>query len=104
MPSIEYTEIEHYSTTDICNVDIYDHEVHTTFDPSEYKQEVLDAIKFDGSQDLLTWAVREKNMSLDDIFKTLRDKKNGKHEPAHRRRACRSQRHGRNHLGSSKQK
>lgn len=75
MPSIEYTEIEHYSTTDICNVDIYDHEVHTTFDPSEYKQEVLDAITFDGSQDLLEWVSKEKNMSLDDIFKTLRDKR-----------------------------
>lgn len=73
MPSIEYTEIEHFSTVDT-TVDIYDHEVHTTFDPSEYKQEVLDAIKFDGSGDLLTWAVREKNIDPDDIFQTLLDK------------------------------
>jgi len=72
MPSIEYTEIEHYANVDT-TVDIYDHEVHTTFDPSEYKQEVLDAIKFDGSSDLLTWVVREKNMSADDIFQTLLD-------------------------------
>lgn len=72
MPSIEYTEIEHYANVDT-TVDIYDHEVQTTFDPSEYKQEVLDAIKFDGSSDLLTWAVREKGMSADDIYQTLLD-------------------------------
>lgn len=73
MPSVEYTEIEYCPTVDT-TVDIYDHEVHTTFDPSEYKQEVLDAIKFDGSSDLLTWAVREKNIDPDDIYQTLIDK------------------------------
>lgn len=70
MPSIEYTEIEHHASVDT-TVDIYDHEVQTTFDPSEYKQEVLDSIKFDGPSDLLTWVIREKNMCADDIFETL---------------------------------
>ena len=73
MPSVEYVEIEYQANVDIEDVTVYDHEVSTCFDPSEYKQEVLDAIKFDGSSDLLTWAVREKNMSADDIYQTLLD-------------------------------
>lgn len=71
MPSVEYKEIEFHSATDIHDITVYDHEVTTTFDPSEYKQEVLDAIKFNGSSDLLTWAVREKNFDPDDIYETL---------------------------------
>ena len=74
MPSVDYTEIEFHSNTDIHDITVYDHEVITSFDPSEYKQEVLEAIKFDGSSDLLTWAIREKDMSADDIFQTLLDK------------------------------
>ena len=73
MPSVEYAEIEYQANTDIHDITVYDHEVTTSFDPSEYKQEVLDAIKFNGSSDLLTWAVREKNMSADDIYQTLLD-------------------------------
>lgn len=71
MPSVEYTEIEYQANIDIEDVTVYDHEVTTSFEPSEYKQEVLDSIKFDGSSDLLTWVIREKNMCADDIFETL---------------------------------
>ena len=71
MPSVEYTEIEFHSNADIHDITVYDHEVTTSFEPSEYKEEVLDAIKFDDSSDLLTWVIREKNMCADDIFETL---------------------------------